>query len=196
MAQSVYIDDNQNHLGRQFMASDCDYFFLANDDQVYADDTIGKLAKCIEETGAGVAVPLCLSRQPPFFPLLYDEETAPSTFKPRLLKNGDAGKRIPVLVSGGGGMLIRRDVMEKLGDPWWNNGTIPGPNGKPIHVGEDVSFCQRVRAAGYTIMADMSAIIGHIATFEIKPQVLETGDWATTLERHGTTVAIPAPKSE
>jgi hypothetical protein len=197
MAQSCYIDDNQNELGRLFMASDCDYVFLANDDQVYQQDTIARLVQCIQETGAGAAVSLCLSRQPPFYPLLYDVEESPGHFRPRLLRREDVNnRRIEVLSSGGGGTLVKREVMEKIGDPWWENTTFTNAVGKRTHLGEDHDFCKKVRAAGYKIMADMTAMVGHMAMFEIKPKVSETGDWMTVLERHGTEIGIPAPSME
>lgn len=196
MAHSCYIDDNQNELGRLFMQTDCEYFFLANDDQVYPQDTILKLVRCIEETKAGAAVCLCNSRQPPFAPLLYDLEDQPNHFRPRLLRREDVGKRFEVLSSGGGGTLVRREVMEKIGDPWWENTTFQNGAGKRAHLGEDHDFCKKVRTAGYKIMADASVIIDHMAMFAIRPKVSPTGDWFTVLERHGTEVSIPAPASE
>lgn len=60
---------------------------------------------------------------------------------------------------GGSGLLIIREVLEKLGPPWFrfrydSNGLLCG--------GEDFYFCERASDAGYEIWADCDLIQTHI----------------------------------
>jgi len=51
--------------------------------------------------------------------------------------------------------LIRRDVLEKIGYPWFQCIT---PN-----AGEDFYFCRKVQEAGFKIYADFGVYTGHVA---------------------------------
>ena len=52
-------------------------------------------------------------------------------------------------------MLIRRDVLEKIGAPWFE---CTSPN-----AGEDFDFCRKVQKAGFKLYVDYSVFTGHIA---------------------------------
>ncbi len=72
---------------------------------------------------------------------------------------------------GCGAMLVRRQVFEKVGYPWFRLGG---------GVGEDFDFCLKAAEAGYEIWADCSVICGHIdvkvvgqAQFQAQYPVLE-----------------------
>lgn len=56
---------------------------------------------------------------------------------------------------GGHFVLVRRDVIEGIKEPWFRFTTES--------AGEDFYFCERVRDAGFKIYADLSVYIGHIA---------------------------------
>lgn len=51
--------------------------------------------------------------------------------------------------------MIRRDVFEKMKEPWFVNYTVGG--------GEDFAFCKKVKDAGFKIYMDLSVYVGHIA---------------------------------
>jgi len=61
---------------------------------------------------------------------------------------------------GMGAMLLRTDVVAGLPRPWFRHGL----NEQGGDIGEDVSFCRTVGAAGYTVYIDhdLSKEIGHI----------------------------------
>lgn len=50
-------------------------------------------------------------------------------------------------------MLIRRDVLEKIGENWYEC--------TRLNAGEDFHFCRKVQAAGYKLYADFSVFTGH-----------------------------------
>ena len=56
---------------------------------------------------------------------------------------------------GGHFVLVRRDVIEAIPEPWFQFTTYA--------AGEDFYFCEKVKKAGYPIFADLSVYIGHIA---------------------------------
>lgn len=51
-------------------------------------------------------------------------------------------------------MLVRRDVVEKIGGPWFESTTING--------GEDFDFCRKVQRAGFKLFVDYSVFTGHV----------------------------------
>jgi GT2 family glycosyltransferase len=53
---------------------------------------------------------------------------------------------------GAGCLLVHRDVIEKIGSNWWN--LKPGK-------GEDISFCERVREAEYSIYCNTQVRLSH-----------------------------------
>lgn len=52
-------------------------------------------------------------------------------------------------------MLIRRDVIEKIGSPWYVC--------TEHNSGEGFDFCRRAQAAGFKLYADWSVFTGHVA---------------------------------
>jgi hypothetical protein len=68
---------------------------------------------------------------------------------------------IPVEYSGMGWMLMKKGVIENIKYPWFAPVWIDTGKGMKEFSSEDVAFCQRIREAGYTVMADTSTVIGH-----------------------------------
>lgn len=64
--------------------------------------------------------------------------------------------------------LIRMDVFDAVGEPWYE--TVAGERGGP---GDEWSFCQRARAAGFPPFVDhaLSAECGHVGLHEYKLEV-------------------------
>lgn len=60
---------------------------------------------------------------------------------------------------GGSGLLVRRDVLERIEPPWFKfeydgNGLLVG--------GEDFYFCRKLREAGYLVVADFDVPQQHV----------------------------------
>jgi hypothetical protein len=67
-------------------------------------------------------------------------------------------------------MLVRRDVLEAVGYPWFLNSDRS----------EDIVFCEKARAAGFTVHANVACRLGHILTAVVTPG--HDGDgWVTGL---------------
>ena len=69
---------------------------------------------------------------------------------------------------GGGCLLVRRDVFEAIGPPWFQN--AQGSAG-----GEDFDFCEKAIAAGYEIYADFAVQCDHeaVAVFTGRSEFVE-----------------------
>src|SRR5262249_40541247 len=72
------------------------------------------------------------------------------------------------------GMLIRRDVIDRLGDPWFRSSG-------GVFLNEDVMFCQRARAQGFRVFATADVTMGHLGIFNVRPARRE-GRWGALTE--------------
>ena len=63
---------------------------------------------------------------------------------------------LPVLWVGAGCLLVRRNIIERLAEPWWPHAPNPGE-------GEDIAFCARLRELGVPIYVDLAVQVGHMA---------------------------------
>lgn len=59
---------------------------------------------------------------------------------------------------GGSGLLVRRDVFETLGPPWFMHEYDAGGR---LVLGEDFYFCERLAANGYEIWVDFDLVQRH-----------------------------------
>ena len=68
-------------------------------------------------------------------------------------------------------MLVRRSVLDALEDPVFES-----------HGGlnEDLTFCAKVRDAGFRIWCDTDARLGHIGQVDVWP-VFKDGEWQINL---------------
>jgi hypothetical protein len=64
--------------------------------------------------------------------------------------------------AGNAGMLIRRHVLDELGDPWFKSSG-------GVYLNEDVTFCADVRQLGYRIYATADVTMGHLGIFNVRP---------------------------
>ena len=183
---SIYIANNQNALARMFMASDFDWFWLLNDDQIYPPDTLLRLLAHQKD----IVVPLCIEKNGPHPPLIY-EHSSPGLKAYRFLKRHERGL-IPVGAAGGGGMLIHRRVFEAIPDPWWTVTTGQTEAGAWEQSSEDFDFCDRVADAGFQLFCDLETSVIHLAHYGLRAMRDESGEWRTVLLRESEEIVIPA----
>jgi hypothetical protein len=176
-----------NMLTREFLATDGDAMWLLNDDQVYPQDTLQKLINADKD----IVIPLCLQRNMPFRPIMYDRDDGDTKgLHFRYLNDSDRGL-IPIVRSGGGGMLIKRYVLEAMSDPWWEYKTTYPEGTIPNQSSEDINFCRQALDLGFTLWCDTDAPTGHVTNFTIWP-TRNNGKWVTDIERAGYHIMIPA----
>lgn len=149
----------RNDIVEQAIGRGCTHLLFMDTDQTYPPDMIERLVSHDKDiVGAKVHI-----RYPPFHPTLfkYDSDVDDYYIVP------DSEWRVPQLMeveaTGTGCILIKTDVFLNIEYPWFE--FTKNKDGKI--VGEDISFCRKVRSAGYKIYVDTSINCGHIGTLEV-----------------------------
>lgn len=168
-----FIVNNQNTLVDKFLASDCEYFFLANDDQIYPLDIL----PCLIARDVDAVVGVVVHRKPPHIPLIYD--LIDNQFIGHQLTQGENGL-IKIGGAGGGGLLLHRSVFAALPKPYWF--VEQQPDGS--HGGEDLAFNRKMAQHNIQLWCDTDIRIGHIAEFTLTPATDADGKWRISMHRH------------
>lgn len=118
-----------------------------------------------------LVAPFCPLRLPPMDPSIFRD--TPDGFVPVRLEELD-GKSglLQVDATGGPGMVIRREVLEAVGDPWFET----NPTSR-VFPQEDLYFSRKVREAGYPIYVDLDCPIDHITPMAIGYRRTHSGRW-------------------
>ena len=145
--------------GIQFGA---DYIWMLDDDHLmdigksqYPSDAYNlpvKLVKHLEENEKiGVVGALYYQRGGDCYPVIMQEI---DDEKPYFLHHSEISNRMQkVDVTGGGCMMVRTSVFDKIDEPWF----------KPEHDwGTDIQLCKQVRKKGFEVWCDTSLEIGHL----------------------------------
>lgn len=174
----------RNDLARRCIDEGFDYLWFMDDDHSFAPDLLAKLLSAATANDLPIVNPLCTTRTAPFHLVTYaanPDQEASERYLPISL-DGVPGEGIVELEAGGcAGMLIRRDVLEatRVSERW---------DGEPIEDqwfeygdrSEDIIFCEKAKAAGFKLYADLSCRLGHITTAVVMPGI-EDGKWITGL---------------
>lgn len=130
--------------------------WVIGDDHTFAPTIIDQLWA----SGVPVVVPFVLKRSAPHTSVLYRrpdngemQNLAPTPHQRGLMQ---------IDIAGGAGMLIRRDVLDLTGPPWFRN------RGTELQ-GEDIAFCERLLELGIPLHVNFDAQMGHITPVEIWP---------------------------
>jgi len=126
-------------------------------DQVYHPKTITRLlAHHLPVVGA-----LVHRRYPPFDSLMLRAvQIDGRTTAYESIDEWKENELVEVDATGGGCLMFDMSVFRKLPRPWFK--AERNPDGTPI--GEDIGFCQELKAAGYRIFVDTSVPAGHLTT--------------------------------
>ena len=178
-----------NNLNRGIRENPAQWYWVMGDDHVYHPNTLKRLLA----HGCEIIAPVCLMRRFPFCPVMAEEVDAPSHGKIIRLSLGDLPKRgglWEVERVGGGGLLIHRNVLDALGEPWFEIGQIESDG-----MGEDIWFCEKARAKGFHIFVDLDAVIGHQAPAWVIPTRRPDGEWqievnVDNFKLYATTVTV------
>ena len=174
-SRGVYLAYNTNQFIREL---DGDWLFLMDDDHRFEPDILMKLL----DHKLDVVVALTSKKFPPYQPVLYEEQevvrgnghlTMGSAGKVPLDLDGLSGL-VEVTACGKPGMLIRKHVLDAMSDPWCEY--------KDSEQGaEDFDLCNKIRAAGFKIFADLELPLAHMAAYAVTKVRDPNGKWGSML---------------
>jgi hypothetical protein len=148
-----------------------DWLLFIDDDMVWAPDAIGRLIASRDEHDLDVVGALCFRRSSPYQPTLYMRES-PTTGAYNYLEDWD-DDIIEVDATGLAFLLIHKRALEAIAGPMppieeRNGGPPPNFFRWEGALGEDLRFCQDLKAAGMRIWVDTRIEVGHIGEHEIR----------------------------
>lgn len=156
------------------------WVWILGDDHTWPPD----LLKNLLDRNVSVVLPLCVFRARPYDPILM---TSPSVDSKRVGWEWFKGKKglvdISGMSTGNAGMLIRREVIEKIPPPWFTLGQLDPEIGSP-----DIYFCKLLKEYNIPLHLDLDNVIGHITHVSAFPSRDQEGEWrvhlSSPVERH------------
>lgn len=150
----MVIDKARNTLVEAALNADPDISHLLwiDDDMTFPADALMRLL----DHGKPFVGGLCHNRRPPYQPIVlryHDEAIAAGHQRYGFVYHYPPNNLFEVDATGAAFKLVAREVYEKIGSDWYT----PAEG-----LSEDLSFCRRVKNAGYPIYVDTGLQIGHI----------------------------------
>lgn len=163
----------RNGIVRRFLDEQrAPWLLMVDTDMVFAADALDRLLNVADQRTAPIVGALCWSQtaagdQPTLYELVPHEDGA-AAFARYTTWPEDA--LMPVGGTGAAFLLIHRYVLEKIERGWapgrrdviwpWFRESAMGSRA----MGEDLTFCLRVKSAGYPIHVDTGVQVGHLKT--------------------------------
>lgn len=169
-AKGVNIPKACNSLVKQFLGGRYGHLWVIGDDHIFDPDIVARLL----EHDVDVVVPHCLKRYPPWMPVVFSEQDGDGYYVPADLPESGLTK---IHAAGSAGMLIKRQVLETLAEPWFQ--PAPGAEG----LNEDLYFCKKVREH-FDIYCDPEILLGHITLATVQP-TWSDGQWHPKMVHDG-----------
>lgn len=168
MPQNMQVDEARNYIVEKMKG---DYVFFLDSDVLCPSDTIQRLMTHKKDVVSG----LYFTKKAPFSPNIFKKSDADGRWDTYVFYDHVA-KKNPLIEVGSAGMgccLIKKEVLDKVGMPWFyfTNGYK-----KDIQrESEDHSFFRRCGEEKIKVFCDTSIKCGHIGTSVItEPYWLET----------------------
>lgn len=177
--QGMWVAAAVNRLIRNMQPSSA-FLMLLSDDHRFAPDLLLRLLA----HDVDIVAPLCPLRSPPFNPSIFHETAAGYRGYTWTDLDGLSGLQ-PVPTYGGPGVVIKRHVLDTLGDPWFQ--CLPGE-----HPNEDLSFFARCRAQGFQPYVDLETPLGHSTSLTLYPHRLADAAWGIRLWSNMDICVLPA----
>lgn len=135
-----------------------EWAWFMGDDHDFAPDTLLRLL----DHNVDVVIPPTLCKVMPFLPCVmhgngnmkWDEEMIIYSWE-ELSKSGLLALPRGDFI-GQAGMLVRKPVLDRVGDPWFKAGFLD-----PGRLQEDMTFCMQLQELGYTIWIDCDQVLDH-----------------------------------
>jgi GT2 family glycosyltransferase len=194
VTKRTLIETARNMLTREFLKTPSEWAFWMDSDMTFPKETIVKLLQVAKDKNAKMVTgiyfqrggnnwPVCWMREPE----LEDGRNIKHENQDKYEKNEalgayaipgpEAKEPFPVSTAGFGCVLVHRSVFETLEEPWFLF--------VPHKCSEDFYFFVNAREKGFTLWADPSLHLGHIA----EPKVVFKEDCYKNLEQSSVQLA-------
>lgn len=156
----------RNAIIQESIMRDCDYTFMLDDDHVIDTDKgivptgrydfLERLIGHMEnDPTIGIVGGLYCQRGGDQLPVIMQEHEG----NHYILTHSDITNRMQrVSVTGGGCMLIRKELFDRIPSPWFE----PEQQSKGLSRGTDLQICIKAAEAGFSVWCDTSIQIGHV----------------------------------
>ena len=152
------IDTLRNDIVTKAINVGASHLIMLDTDMIYHLRTIPSLlSHNLPIVGA-----LCFRRYPPFDSLMLRINNDFGRYDS--IDDWKDGELIEVDATGAGCIMYNMEVFRKLPEPWFRFQKNPD-NG--MVIGEDIGFCQDLKAAGYRIFVDTSIPADHLTTLAV-----------------------------
>ena len=165
----LYVAVNRNRVCEEFLKKDGEYLWFLDTDMVFGEEDLYKLLNLFRSNKMDIVSALYFGRM----------VSGVKTTQPVWLMEAQTGVYENVGHFGNGlqevdaiGMgccLIKREVLEKLAEThtqdewkWFGHDRVQRTDGEWTHLGEDLTFCRRVKALGFKIYGTGSVVVGHL----------------------------------
>lgn len=176
---SASVTENLNALIRN-LHDDSQWIWILGDDHTWENDCLLRLLKAADETPeADILVPLVVKRNPPWHLVIFHqngerEEDGMPRWLPYQWSEVPEEGTFEIDAAGSAGMLVKREVLDTMGDPWFRS------TGGVV-LNEDVTFCRDATQHGFRIYASADVTMGHIGIFNVRP-MRRDGRWGAMTE--------------
>jgi hypothetical protein len=175
---------NRNLMIQQALEHDCSHILFLDDDVAFPTNLLTSLIKHDKD----VVTALYLMRSYPHQPIIFDYADDEGKCGWHFPSDKESGL-IKIVNCGLGSVLIKAEVFKKLKKPWITLGEL-----EKDHWCDDISFFNRVRAAGFEIYCDLDIHVGHMANVIIWPAKNDDA-WQVVYDTHGTSsVSFSMPR--
>jgi hypothetical protein len=149
------IDTLRNDIVQTSQRVEATHLIMMDTDMIYHPKTITRLlSHRLPIVGA-----LCFRRYPPFDSIMMRGDANGYLS----VDDWEDGELVEVDATGAGCIMYDMDVFRKMPFPWFK--FRKDQNG--IGIGEDIGFCQDLKAAGYRIFVDTSIPADHLTTMAV-----------------------------
>ena len=160
-----FAHDNRNAGTRDALADGAEWVCYVDDDQLLAPDAVLRLlAKDVDVVTCNL-----LAKAKPFSPYMF-EDIDGGLYPVALSEPPD--RLIEVDACGLGGVVVRRAVLESVGDPWFAV--------TDALKTDDLVFCARAKAKGHRIFCAPDVPSGHVVKGSVWP-VWDGARWTTSV---------------
>lgn len=161
------ITNNKNKMCEMALKEQFDFLWIIDDDHVFHPNTLLRLLDC----DVPIITPFNLRREAPHNPVINGPRSQGYKALDWECVKGKRGI-IEVDNCGGSGMLVRREVLVRMGGDWHREGCNRSNAGGP-----DLWFFQRAKEMGYKVLTHLGIPMGHIQHVAMWPVLDKNGEW-------------------